>query len=239
MIVGLWQVAAEAFAGQTEDVVHLGRAEVAWITGRHRRDAALTSLQRLCDVMAYSLERRGEVVAIHVRNFAKKQGFNSAHRGAHSAHSAPSELRRPNSEHRRPSERSAAPAAPHAPLEPEKLVNLLAQEPGEPEAKLAWLQRELPVIEAKAGEDHPDDPKRRMAGVRSRVLTHFRQHHKAQTAPPTAIPSRRSSTPSSDELWELRRRELLPAPTLDYWREWVAAGKPEVALWWVVRDAAR
>ena len=135
-----------------------------------------------------------------------------------------------------PSSKSAADAAPHAPddpLDPEKLVNLLGSEPGEREAKLAWLKRELPVIQAKAFEDHPKVPDRRMAGVCSRVLTHFRQHHKAATAPPSAIKPRGSILPDSDELARLSRLNWLPMPTLDYWREWVAAGKPERPRWWI------
>jgi hypothetical protein len=140
---------------------------------------------------------------------------------------------------------SAARAAPPTPaadsldlLDPEKLVNLLAQEPGEPKAKLAWLYRELPMIALKAAEDHPRDDKARMAGVRSRVLSHYRQHHKAFAAPPSAIPAKRSSLPDSDELSRLSKQNLLPMPTLDYWREWVAAGKPDRARWWIQEATA-
>ena len=117
--------------------------------------------------------------------------------------------------------------------DPEKLVNILGSEPGEREAKLAWLRRELPLIALKASEDHPSDAKRRMAGIRSRVLSHYRQHHKAATQSPLAIPINGSRMPDSDELGRLSRERLLLMPTLEYWREWKAAGKPDVAFWWV------
>lgn len=119
MIVGLWQLAAEAFAGRTADTVHLGITDVAWITGKRRRDVALTSLQRLADVMGYSLELRGDVAVIQIRNFSKKQGFNSAARGVTPAAPPPSDSDSDTDTHTEGREESApaetASAAPPAP----------------------------------------------------------------------------------------------------------------------------
>lgn len=49
----------------------------------------------------------------------------------------------------------------------------------------------------------------------------------------TALVSPKPNGPSDDELWALKRRGLLLQPTREYWREWVAAGKPEESLWWI------
>ncbi len=112
MIVGLWQLAAEAFAGRTSDTVHLSASDVSWITGRRRRDVALTSLQRLANVMGYSLELRGDVAVIQIRNFSKKQGFNSASRGVPPATPPPSD-----SDSESDTERREEPVAEAAPAE--------------------------------------------------------------------------------------------------------------------------
>lgn len=70
------------------------------------------------------------------------------------------------------------------PLAPEDLVRLLSKLPGDPDAKLAWLTAELPLIELLAAEDHPCDAPRRLAAVKSRVFRHYKQHLKNREAAP-------------------------------------------------------
>lgn len=118
MIVGLWQLAAEAFAGKTGDTVTLNRSDIAWISGRHRRDVALTSLQRLANVMGYSLRLRGDVAEITIRNFAKKQGFDSATSVAtpRTTPTSDSDSDSDSEEEKKESARGLAPPPPAAPL---------------------------------------------------------------------------------------------------------------------------
>jgi len=52
----------------------------------------------------------------------------------------------------------------------------------------------------------------------------------------TAVVTPKAKHPDHEELRALSRRKLLLMPTLEYWREWVSAGKPEERFWWVEPD---
>lgn len=65
--------------------------------------------------------------------------------------------------------------------DPARWVHVLGREPGGFEEKLAWVERELPLLEAKAIAEHPgetkDARKQRNARIRSLVITHWRNRH--------------------------------------------------------------
>jgi len=79
--LALMMVAAEAFAGRAGGKLHLGPADIAWISGKRRPDVASTSVQRLLNVLEYSFERRGDVIVTSIPKFSKKQGYGSADGG--------------------------------------------------------------------------------------------------------------------------------------------------------------
>jgi hypothetical protein len=74
-LLGLFFVAAERFAGKTEGKLHLSRTDIEWISGKRRADVALTSVQRLANIMEYSHELQGDVLVIDIPKFSKKQGY--------------------------------------------------------------------------------------------------------------------------------------------------------------------
>lgn len=84
VIIGLWVVAARAHASKTNDEITLHRGDVGWITGRDGLRAGLARLRRACDAMSYPMRTEGGVAIVKIRNFARKQGFDSAERGADS-----------------------------------------------------------------------------------------------------------------------------------------------------------
>ena len=101
VIVGLWLLAGQAHAGRTDDVVTLTWSDLGWLTGRAQRAAALRVLRECCARMGYVMsahgareERAGSAhgarVSVHIRNFARKQGFVSAARGVDGGASADS-----------------------------------------------------------------------------------------------------------------------------------------------------
>ena len=131
-----------------------------------------------------------------------------------------------------------APSDFTAPYDPERLVNLLGQEPGTPQAKLEWLHGELPNILLLAEVDAPRDKKIRMAAIRSRVLRHYRQHLRR----PQAQQGRAPAAP--DSLAERRERaqhlysveSLLPEPTPEALAAWEQQGSPRDPGWWLDPD---
>lgn len=60
----------------------------------------------------------------------------------------------------------------------DRLLNLLGREPGSVEEKRAWIERELPLLEAKAEAEHPgtgpEAKRARSARMRSLLMTHWR-----------------------------------------------------------------
>lgn len=149
IITGLWMLAGEAFAAKTNDTVILTHGDVAWLTGREQVRAGLASLRRACDAVSYTMRAEGRTVSVHVRNFAQKQGFDSARRGVVSGDSADSaSLRDPSTKEpiTEGREDSAPPSAP-LPTDPPKRVRK-PRAPADPEAvRCAQLLSDL--LEAK------------------------------------------------------------------------------------------
>jgi len=77
MLMGLWLHAVQSFAPNTGGVVHLSRADVAWISGRTHPKHSLNSLRTICELMEYPLRVEGRTVVVTIRNLQRKQGFNS------------------------------------------------------------------------------------------------------------------------------------------------------------------
>lgn len=91
IVLGVWMVAMRAHAGRTGNRVHLSHAHVSEITACRRPDVARTWLRRAADVMGWSLSYDGDVAVIEIRNFARKQGLDSADRGVTTRTPPPSE----------------------------------------------------------------------------------------------------------------------------------------------------
>jgi hypothetical protein len=85
--------------------------------------------------------------------------------------------RRPEKEEEHPASQGDA-AKDAASLE--TALRLLSREPGSPDAKRAWLARELPLLLAEAERQEPDNPTARSAAFRSLMLRYYRQHLKPQ-----------------------------------------------------------
>jgi hypothetical protein len=174
IVLGVWMLAARAHASATGDRVTLGPDQIAETCACRRPDVALTWLRRACHVMGWSLEYDGHVAVIEVRNFARKQGFDSARRGVTPRNSAPSEEPK-NRRTEEPIPRSASPrsrtARPKASLPPwalecsRLLIELLEPVPGARIARgaeTAWAKQiarmpdEIPELRGngKAPEEH-------------------------------------------------------------------------------------
>lgn len=80
--LGLMQVAVMANAARNDGRVYLGRQDIEFISGRHRHDFALKSVQSLADKLEYPHECHGDVLVIDIPKLAQKQGFYSARCGA-------------------------------------------------------------------------------------------------------------------------------------------------------------
>ncbi len=81
MLIGLWMIASERHASKTADTVTLNHGDVIWITGTDKVGPGVQALLQLCYRMGYEVARGGGTVAVTIRNFARKQGFDSAARG--------------------------------------------------------------------------------------------------------------------------------------------------------------
>ena len=101
IVLGLWVVAMEHQAARTGNRVTLNRGDIAWVTGRHRPDAALARLRYACGAMAYPMSCHGRTVVVEVRNLQRKQGLAPQLRSGGSAtpSASDSEVPIPNTEH--------------------------------------------------------------------------------------------------------------------------------------------
>lgn len=89
VVVGIWVIAARAHVSATNDELTMTPADVLWITGKDRMVDGAKLLRRACEAAAYCLriscDRHATCVrstcqrparwVVHVRNFARKQGF--------------------------------------------------------------------------------------------------------------------------------------------------------------------
>ena len=75
MYTRLLLLGIERFAARNDGKFHIHWRELGEISGKHRRDVAEKSLQRLADLTPTCAEPAGDLWEITIPNFAKKQGF--------------------------------------------------------------------------------------------------------------------------------------------------------------------
>lgn len=88
MLVELWRLAHEAHASKTHDEVILSPGSVVDVTGNPHHFYARRLLRSLCKSVGYGYRESGVSTIVSIRNFAKKQGLDSAVRGADAEHYA-------------------------------------------------------------------------------------------------------------------------------------------------------
>lgn len=127
----------------------LSMDEVSAITGRRRRDVALTLLQRLADVAPMTVELCGDYVQINAPKVAEFQQWGPGTR-ASPARKLPPTPTPPPPQHSPEESEGAKPT----PIETGdyRLLNLIARYDGAEDEKRAWLDHELPVIEAEVAD---------------------------------------------------------------------------------------
>ncbi len=172
MLVELWRIAAESFAAKRDDTVTLSPASIISITGMERHSYAVDAVRKLCALAQYPVSCRCAVGAlkvrprcacsaltVKVRNFAKKQGWNSADSGETPAPPPPSysdSYSDTDSEGREESamEAPAEPEAARLKLErdSERALRILSDQEGDPDEKRLWLRRNLRACEAWAAD---------------------------------------------------------------------------------------
>jgi hypothetical protein len=130
-------LAVERFADRTGDSFVISSREITMVTGRERSDSAERVLRKLADSSPVVVEKRGHSWRITIPNFAKKQGFKERNR---------TEIGSPPTPAPTPTATKPKESEPEA---PSRLLNLLSKLPGEKDEKAAWLDHELPLIEAE------------------------------------------------------------------------------------------
>ena len=165
--------AGDAFLRPQEMILVAG---VTHVTRARKLLLALPEKSRI-GTLEVTPEIQGRVRGVRVRwsKFPEYQGYRDVGRprvggeaGAKQGVPLPPPLPPPNPP---PREREGSSS-----LAFDELVRILDREPGSVETKQAWLRSELPIIRLKAEVEHPDDPTRQGKAMRTRVLTHYRQH---------------------------------------------------------------
>lgn len=146
MLVELWRLAAEAFAGKTGDTVCLSPAALRSVTGRERHFTGVSRLATLCSRVGYEIRTDGSATLVTIRNFAKKQGFGSADRVATPRTPPPSDSDSDSDLKNLPSVDAEAASPP----KDSPLLNLLSKLPGDRAEKAAFLAETGPQIEVDA-----------------------------------------------------------------------------------------
>jgi hypothetical protein len=158
-----------------DGMIELSETALCMAMGVRRIDSAKLRLRYLVDTSLVRASYLQGTILIWVRKWPKVQG------------TAP---KRPRDRDKIREDKKEIANAPHSgPKGPKRnpAINLLKKEPGSPEEKAAWLERELPLLEALAEREYPTQPRKRSAEIKSRVIRHYRQHLKGR------------GTPSSDE----------------------------------------
>jgi hypothetical protein len=140
------------------------------VTGKRKKDAARRSLQYQADIELISLRYRGDIASILVRKWPENQqlGISKSAYGDGDGDGEKKEREKTPDSHRR------------------AVLNLLSPHDGTDAEKWAWYQQEIGNIEALAERDFPDDPRKRKAEIRSRIIRHWKQHLKGSGKPTTA-----------------------------------------------------
>jgi hypothetical protein len=122
----------------------------------------------------------------------------------------------------------------------ERALRLLSNEPGSPDAKRAWLRRELPPVLAEAQRLEPENKTARSAAFRSLLIRYWRQYQRAPALTrdhPGKLTRLDGRAKADAELRECIQRlysndHLIREPTLEAFREWESAGRPTEPGWW-------
>lgn len=169
--------------------IRLGATDLCKVAGKRRLDIALKSARSAAEVVTISVRSLGEVTEITWAKWAEFQGLESQHGGKRVSTSSPSA-----SSVQRPSPEEEEERAPSALA---RALNLLAREPGSEAEKRAFLEAELPRIEAEAfaalPADRAGDKRALNAKIRSMILGWYRQRRRSPDGPnrPTASNGRR------------------------------------------------
>lgn len=153
---------------------HLDTFVACALARRERWAYALPAFDRLAAGGLVTLRYRDGGVSYLVSKWPELQGFTPAELRRDSGGTpAPTPTPTPTPI-QTPSESGEAPLARPS----DRLLNLLGKEPGSVEEKRAWLDRELPLLEAKAEAEHPgagaEAKRARNARMRSLLMTHWR-----------------------------------------------------------------
>jgi len=176
----------------------LSRHALAEITGRVRLDKARRSIARLAHHTGIEVSLEGDNTTIFWPKFSEFQGWTTLDRGRYDPSERPSspapapapapkrreEVRRAPTELEPEASKVAekpprevptgAEAAAASSASVRRLANLLAKEPGEAAAKIAFCEEAEPIIVAEAEAAHPRDRLARSAKVRSLTLRFYR-----------------------------------------------------------------
>jgi hypothetical protein len=162
----------------------LNRFSACALAKRERWAYAVPAYDRLAAGGLLRVEYRDGGVAYLSANWPIIQGFTPAELRHNSVQTPPLRVEEIRGEKREELHASHVDAAePASPVDPlEKPLRLLSKEPGSAESKRAWIERELPLLQAEAERMEPDNPKARSAAFRSLAVRYWRQNLKA---PPT------------------------------------------------------
>jgi hypothetical protein len=163
----------------------LGPAELMRVTGKLTPSSARALAERCAELVSWSLEARGKLTSIHWPKWAEFQGLapeTGAPSGRKQSPSA-SSVQRPSPEEEEERERGAL----------SRSLNQLAKEPGSEAEKRAFLEAELPRIEAEAfaalPADRAGDKRALNAKIRSMILGWYRQRRRNPDGPNRPGPS--------------------------------------------------
>jgi hypothetical protein len=158
------------------------------ITNLRRPHVALQRLARLpldagLSSARASLETTQSASSVRLKwpKVAEYQGWDALDTGHGEPEQRP--LRRPGSRLPAHVAQELLPAAVDAddPASLDRALRLLSKEPGSPESKRAWMERELPILLAESERAEPDNPRARSAHFRGLALRYWRQHQRAPT----------------------------------------------------------
>lgn len=180
----------------------LTRAALHDITGRSQLAHGVSALRVLGQCVTISISVRGELVEIHFPKFAEFQRLASESRenpGKKLPPPPPPPPTPTDEERKTDAEPSRSP-----------WLNLLAKERGSVADKAAFLERELPVIEAEAEAAHPRDRKAQGAKMRSLILRFWRQRLRNPAGPPAKNGRPQPLAPRRPDAWKPRPAQPVP-----------------------------
>lgn len=160
MLVELWRLAGEKWAGRNGDEVVLSRSALASCAGRTQHAHNLRAMRALCVRVGYALRERGALVVIHIPKFAKNQGYGSALSGATPPPPPASEADSEADSEEKKEEKSKSPpeaADPHEISPPGTLWRMLKG--AKDDEREAWLHHTWSGIYFAAESECPEPSK--------------------------------------------------------------------------------